>query len=71
MIFGQINPLGGFTNVMREFSIFCHFGPFPAFFGPEKWEKCQKIQNFGHFEVKIGENGKKNEKSHIAIVKPP
>ena len=28
VIFGQINPLGGFTNVMREFFIFCHFGPF-------------------------------------------
>ena len=51
VIFGQINPLGGFYKCYA--GIF-HILSFWPIFGPKKWKKWQKMQNFGHFEVKMG-----------------
>ena len=51
VVFGQINPLGGFTNVNA--GIF-HILSFWPIFGPEKWKKMAKNAKFWTF---WGQNG--------------
>ena len=54
-IFGQDRLLGGYKNVMREFSNFCRFHPFLVPFLPKNWENDQ----FWPFS---GQNGGKSAK---------
>ena len=56
VIFGQINPLGGFY---KRYARIFHILSFWPIFGPEKWKKWQKPQILDILGVKMGENGQK------------
>ena len=81
VIFGQIEPLGGFTIAMWDFSFFCHFHPFwpqnvqnfgffcifPIFLYQkcQKWAKMTKYGKFLHNVCKTSLEGQFGQKSHL------